>query len=496
MDLLANRVHLTPAAAPVAEPGLEVAMLGHCPVSPSLDRWFRRGDRLFDEIRRVGFGFVADRLRADPSDPIRELYHVPVPLYSSAEFDDLYPGARQADSDYSSTLAGSHTWLPQCVDDFFANGGQKLWVIRVPERSGEEAFLPAGKPDLLDPASLRGIAVPLVLENVGVITLPDLERLRVPARLPDVPNVRLARPAPRFLPCSTVPDTRRLSGRPAQQEPDRLPFRALLERVATSLANHRPDIVCLFSLPLGHESRLGRPVADAAALGELESLRSGQNGHGLRRIQFLFPYLRGPRNALVSAVGIVAGMQARVTVTDGPWRSVAGLPMVTDSKPYPAVNTFEAAALRESPGVGVIAHRSPSTTLDDERLTMPALHPLDYAGSAAGLDSFSSYRSGEIARFLGFLLRTLTRLGESLVFDVDVGDPRPELALETFFRGLHQAGALRGDLPEDAFRIERQFPQEGAVSFDIEIAPAFPIDRVRLTFAHRNGAWTTEAGRV
>lgn len=496
MDLLANRVHLTPAAAPVAEPGLEVAMLGHCPVSPSLDRWFRRGDRVFDEIRRTGFGFVADRLHADPSDPIRELYHVPVPLYSSAEFDELYPGARLADSGYSSTLAGSNAWLSQCVDDFFANGGQKLWLIRVPEGDGEEAFVPAGRPNLLEPQSLRGMAVPLVLENVGVITLPDLERLRVPARLPDVPNVRLAKPEPRFLPCSTIPGTRRLTGRPAPDEPERLPFRALLERITTTLASHRPDIVCLFTLPLGHESRLGRPVADAATLAELESLRSGAKGNALRRIQFLFPYLRGPRNGLVSTVGIVAGLQARVAATEGPWRSVAGLPMTTDSKPYPAVNTFEAAALRESPGVGVIAHRSPSITLDDERLAVPALHPLDYAGSASTLDSFSSYRSGEVARFMGFLLRTLTRLGESLVFNVDVADPRPEIALEAFFRGLHQSGALRGDLPEDAFRIERQFPREGAVSFDIEIAPAFPVDRLRLTFANLNGTWATEASRV
>ena len=82
------------------------------------------------------------------------------------------------------------------------------------------------------------------------------------------------------------------------------------------------------------------------------------------------------------------------------------------------------------------------------------------------------------------------------MFNVDVADPRPELALDAFFRGLHQAGALRGDLPEDAFRIERRFPQEGAVSFDIEIAPAFPIDRLRLTFANRNGTWATEANRV
>lgn len=503
MDLFANRVHLTPATPPVARAGLEVAVLGHCPVSPTLDRLDRRGDVVFDELRRVGYGFVVERLLADPDDPVRELYHVPVPLHSSAEFDDLYPGVRQADTAYRSTLAGRHAWLPQCVDDFFANGGQKLWVIRVPEDDGEAAFLPPSVSNLHEPQSLRGIAVPLVLDEVGVIAMPDLERLRIPATLPDVPNVRLAKPEPRFIPCSAAADTRRLTGQPRQAEPERQSFRLLLERIGTTLATHRPDMVCLFTLPLGHESRLGRPVADAAALADLEDLRSTTSGTSdtqlpgsLRRIQFLFPYLRGQRHKLVSTVGIVAGLQAKVAAAEGPWRSVAGLPMVTDSKPYPAVNTFEATRLRETPGVGVIGHRSPLTTLDDERLAVPALHPLDYAGSASSMQKFNSYRSGEIARFLGYLLRTLTRLGESLVFNVDAADPRPELALEEFFRGLHQAGALRGDLPEDAFRIERRFPQADAVLFDIEIAPAFPIDRLRLTFVNRSGSWAAEVNRV
>jgi len=503
VDLFANRVHLTPATAPVARPALEVAMLGHCTVSPRLERLYRRGDVVFDELRRVGYGFVVDRLLADRDDAVRELFHVPVPLHSSAEFDDLYPGAREVDSGYQSTLAGGLAWLPQCVDDFFANGGQKLWVIRVPESDGEAAFLPPSVSNLHEPESLQGIAVPLILEDVGVIAMPDLERLRVPATLPDVPNVRLAKPEPRFIPCSISADTRRLTGQPRQANPARMSFRLLLEKIGTTLAQHRPDMACLFTLPLGHESRLGRPVADAAALTELEDLRSAASGnsdsqlpYSLRRMQLLFPYLRGQRHKLVSTVGIIAGLQAQMAASEGPWRSVAGLPMTTDSKPYPAVNTFEATRLRESPGVGVVSHRSPLTTLDDERLVVPALHPLDYAGSASGMQRFNGYRSGEIARFLGFLLRALTRLGESLVFNVDASDPRPELALEEFFRSLHQAGALRGDLPEDAFRVERQFPQADAVLFDIEIAPAFPIDRLRLTFANRNGSWAAEANRV
>ena len=123
---------------------------------------------------------------------------------------------------------------------------------------------------------------------------------------------------------------------------------------------------------------------------------------------------------------------------------------------------------------------------------MPALHPLDYGRSPAVSPRLDGYRSGEVARFLGFLLRRLRSLGDTLVFNVDVDDPRPALALEQFFRALHRAGALRGILPEDAFRIERRRPQPGAVVFDIEIVPTFPIDRLRLTFWNRAGNWAAE----
>ena len=126
--------------------------------------------------------------------------------------------------------------------------------------------------------------------------------------------------------------------------------------------------------------------------------------------------------------------------------------------------------------------------LEDERLMVPVLHPKDYA-RAVDPRRFDGYRSAEVGRFMGYLLRQLRALGEALVFDTDPRDPRPGLLLEEFFRRLHDLGALRGAQPEEAFDVRPATTREDLIAFDIEIAPAFPLDRLHLTFFNRAGAW-------
>jgi len=234
----------------------------------------------------------------------------------------------------------------------------------------------------------------------------------------------------------------------------------------------------------------------------LESRRLSRAGAGLKRIQLLFPYLRAPRPSvadrglapwapgadLTSPVGLVAGRQALVSRRDGVWRSIAGQALATAAVPYPPSEGRLALRLRERPGVGVLVQRQGRVELEDERLAVPALHVDDYA-DARDPSRFDGYRSGEIARFIGWLLRRLRRLGETLVFDLDPRDPRPRLLLEELFRHLHRAGALRGKVPEESFRIRPGQRPGNAIAYDIEIAPAFPIDRLRLTFANTDGEW-------
>jgi hypothetical protein len=126
--------------------------------------------------------------------------------------------------------------------------------------------------------------------------------------------------------------------------------------------------------------------------------------------------------------------------------------------------------------------------LDDERLVVPALPPEDH-DRARQQERFDAFRSAELMRFLGYLRRQLQRLGESLVFKADPRDPTPRLVLEDFLRQLHRQGALRGSLPEDAFKITPLRVGEDALVFEVMLAPAMPIDRIRLTFTNRHGEW-------
>ena len=527
-ELMGGRVSLTPRPVRASAPALEAGMLGHLPGRVRLER-LRPAAR--DAMRAVGLGEAMDhlepvappRLGASEIARVRALEHLPVPLLSAAELDDIFPDARNARTDYRSVLAGERAWLPQAVDDYFANGGERLWVLRVPESEGRDGFLPCsadapdGVPALHRPLGLRGLAALLPLPELAVVAAPDLERLLIPARLPDIPRLRLDNPPPLFAPCGQSPsdaprERRARSEMPEPQEPDAT--LAWLGAVLMSLARCRPDIQYLHSLPLQYSGAAGGPSANARVLGLLTDLAArrepedprdaallaelglrGRAAAGLRRIQLLFPYLRGPGVQLASPVGLVAGRQAWMARRVGAWRSMAGQPLITDASPYPPVGSRSAARLRDRPGVGVLVRRRGRVELEDERLVVPALHPDDWLHAGDG-SRFDGYRSGEVNRFVGWLVRRLRALGESLVFVLDPADPRPRLLLEDLFRGLFAAGALRGALPEEAFSVRPGLvgPTSGTavLAYDIELAPAFPIDRLRLTFANRDGEWHVE----
>lgn len=499
-QLLASRIALTPRPLPRLNVALEVAMLGHCPGPVRIERLLALGSAVA-EMRHAGFGAALDALQAGTADAeLQLLHHVPVPVRSSAEFHDIFPAARSTDTTYISTLAGRRAWLPRCVDDFFANGGEKLWVVSIPQEQGLNGFLPAANTQLHDVSTLRGIATALVIASVGSLSLPDLERLQIPARLPDIPRVRLDNPDPQFLPCGTNTDDdhreRRHSSEVALSEmPDPAAFNVLLQGILPFMAQYRPDVQCLLTLPLAYAGELDSPAVDQQALQWLRDIRDGDSGHRLRQMQFLFPYLRGAQFSLHSPAGVIAGKQSARAQHVGPWRSIAALPLQTDGLPYPRLAVAETVSLRDNPGVCVLQQRSGTLQLDDERLVVPALHPEDYA-YANNLQRFDGFRSAEVMRLLGYLQRQLNALGDQLVFNIDYRDPRPRLLLERFFRHLQQQGALRGATAEEAFRIREISSREGAMIYEIMIAPAFPIDRIQLTFTNVDGQWQGGIGGV
>jgi hypothetical protein len=529
--LLADkRIELDARPAPRRQAPVEVVMIGHCPPDGRVE-WKRlaRDLSVLAEIAALGFTAEVERLRAldegasetEPDGALFALYRLPIPIRSLGYFQALFPQAFDTDGTYHSAIAGQAAWLPAAVQDFFAGAERDfgdtrtLWIIRVPESDGVRAFLPQPYANLLEPSELGAFERALLIERVGILALPDLERLLVPRALPDVPRVRLEAPDAVFLPCGTeIDDTHRERRRsdeiPAADAP-LAPIDIVLPILRT-LARLRPDMQCLLTLPLDMRPKdeLPAPARDfldhiARIAGEVGSEAGGGTGDGspgvslhaeladkLRQLQLLWPYLRSAEYPLASPCGLVAGMQARVSQSHGVWRSIAGRPLPGTALPWPPVTQQQAAALREAPGVTVLLTRAGKLQVDDEALCVPCLPAADLRRMSAAQRAQAHWRSAEVVRFMGWLRRELKVLGEQLLFDMDPRDPRAELALRAFFERLHAAGALRGTRPERAYRI-REIPAGGTtIAFEIEIAPAYPIDRLRVTFLQDRHAALTD----
>ncbi|HWK55472.1 MAG TPA: hypothetical protein VNR18_13930 [Hyphomicrobiales bacterium] len=490
-DFLGARVSLNPRPARQRRAALEEAMLGHSPGRVRVARLLQLPD-LIGEIRGLGYGRRLDAMARGEADT---LAHLPLPLHSVAEFDDIFPEARRASTRYQSVLAGDRAWLPWAVEDFFANGGEKLWVIVVPEEEGADGFMPNPGVSPLEVDNLRGLGLLAILERVGLFALPDLERLQIPAGLQDIPRKRLRNPTPQFLPCTVNTDDDHRERRYSEELPvpvAPLPLVQLLRRFLPLLEKQRGEAQCLFTLPLDHSPLLDSPVLHPQEREALDVAARAVDGYRLRQVQFVFPYLRSAKRKLATPVGLLAGLMAESARRRGVWRSVAGLPMIGDGHPYPPLTLADTLELRQRPGIGIVQARSGRLMLDDERLTVPALARGDYDSRNIGSPALDGYRSGEVARFIGYLRRELRELGESLVFNVGAQDPRPRLVLEKFFTDLHRSGALRGALPEQAFTIRQLNAPDSVIAFEIEVAPAFPIDRLVLTFVNRDAEWSAE----
>lgn len=497
----------------------EVVMLGHCGGKADLSQL---SNDALAEISSLGLVEQATNIKAiqakilpgDLLDDLSEddessaalttdqihlesLYNIPVPILSLADFQALFPQSTQWEAAYKSQLAGSEYWLPKAVADFFNDsetlptGAKKLWLIRVNEADGQHGFLPEESCDLTEIGRLSGLHLALLPPGAGLITMPDLERLQIPQQLPDVPRVRLQNPAPAFLPCSQKQpaedghrERRNSNEMPGFTEHWSAPWstKKIVANIIQPIHKYRPDMQCLWSLGMEYDNSRGTPGLSTQALDDLKALRNNASyRNGLHRIQFIFPYLRSDEK-IYSANGLLSGLIASQSVQLGTWRSVAGVALADTGLPYPPIDHRLAAQLRESHGLGLLVRQAGRTCLDDERL---ANSYTPKYGQASGDES--AQRSGELVRFMGFLQRKLLRLGESILFAMDPLDPRPMLLLEQFFDRLHDQGALRGGLAREAYRIEQIPTDESVLTYEIQIAPAFSIDLIRLSFSHQRG---------
>ena len=520
--LLANeRIEIDARPAPSTSIVLETVMLGHCPGAP---QWRRlvSDELLMHEITALGFAKECARLRelagntppelSQADTALLSLYNFPIPIYSFGQFRSLFPQAFDSNTKYQTRLGGKRAWLPLAVQDFFENSGYsqrlKLWVIRVEEKEEDDKqplqpFLPKPNANMTEPETLGAFERALLIPGAGLLALPDFERLSIPVDKAQSFPLEFNQSEPAFMPCSRGTNHETQSDFRLRDEPTETPekksdtptpYQTAVASINLTLAQYRPDMQCLLTVPLCElpDSSLPKPefgfldfvakMADIAKKDASITTSRSKFHTPLRHMQLIYPYLRGPDRTLSSAVGLVTGMQAAVSQRHGPWHSIGGRPLPGRSLPWPPVQHNEVIAMRNYPGITVLQHQAGRTLVDDERMCTPLLSAVQLSFLNNAKRNNDHWHSAETMRFMGWIRRQLQALGEKMIFNVDARDPRPEIALRNFFIRLYALGALRGKKAEESFILKQNQGDHQTLSFDIEIAPAFPIDRIRITF--------------
>ena len=432
------RVQLADPYPVAAAPDLEAVFVGGAPVAAVPGAV----PTAVDAARRLGFTPGDDGFSA-----------IPLAFTSVAAFDAAFPA--------------DDSWLARGVRDYFSAGGQRAWVVRVLAGSESliDACVPAGVAGGPPVAPATGLEIAMQVPSAGLVVLPDLEQLCLAAEPSGQALPLPPRPVPAFrpvadpLPPSAPALPSGAAGEPAGPA-------ALLQRISAALAAQRPDMLALFALPIGADAgdSMNRLVVRARRY-----LASDAGGPNWPQVQALAPLVRSVFGVVASPSGLVAGAQAASARTSGVWRSIAGRALPLGYTPLRRIESNALDQLRSS-GVAVLRFVDGRTTLDDDVLALPET------------DANAGRRAAGTRRLMGWLVRSLRRFGEQLLFE-NLKDGAPvELILLDLFAALLRRGALNGRQLSDAVTIARRNTPDGAVIFDIGVAAAVAVERIQLRF--------------
>ena len=379
------------------------------------------------------------------------------------------PLAFTSAASFLAAFPGDGSWLSLAVQDYFAAGAERAWVVRVEVDPGQplDAYVslaPAEAGSLPE----TGVDIALLVPTAGLLVLPDLEYACLEGSLPPPavpvapPQPPVFRPASEFVTVAPPPVAPLPPGAALVRPYD------VLTRVSAALAAQRQDMMLLFALPLGADQT--QTVSQLVARAGTYLYGDAQQGPDLPRVQAFAPLLRNFAGAVATPSGQVAGVLAAAAESNGVWRSIAGRALPLGSTPMRRIESVALDGLREL-GVSALRFGTVSTVLDGDVLALR-----DVPANAAA-------RSGGTRRLMGWLLRSLQQFGEQLVFENVLDDGRVELILMDLFDDLFSQGALIGQQVTDAVTITRSNPAPNAVDFDIAINAAVALETIQLSFA-------------
>jgi hypothetical protein len=382
---------------------------------------------------------------------------------------------------FAAAFPGDDGWLARAVRDFFNAGGRRAWVVRVAVDPARplDAHVTRALPLPADGLT-AGVAIAMQVPSAGLLLLPDLEYLCLAASLPPAslpPAAPAASPQPRgFRPLADLV----APPRPAVAAPPSVaaPLRPhdVLTAVSAMLAQRRPDMLCLFALPIGADQTQSVPAlvqrATAYVRGDPPpgAVRGDPPaGADLPQVQAFVPLLRDAAGDIATPSGLVAGFLAATAETDGVWRSIAGRTLPLGATPLRRIESNALDNLRQA-GVATLRFAPGGTALEDDIL------------ACRDTPANASRRAAGTRRLMGWLLRNLHGFGEQLVFENVLDDGRVELILAELFATLFKRGALNGGQVSDAVTIARRAAADNAVEFDIGVNAAVALETIRLRF--------------
>jgi hypothetical protein len=451
------------------------------------------------------------------------LLDVPVPIDSWSTFDYLFAWDQRPVSPDGALRGG--TYLGAAVRSFFAQGGQRCYVVRVgdpwpfnapreqrlnqierlvPGYRPQSRSLFSGSPS--DRGSWHGVGHLFGLPDVAFLGLPDLadgvaaDRPALPTQSPvaeeDLPEtfVVCSDPAPAPPPDSGV---RQL---PAPRC-DGLGYGEWvrsLHLVASLLERHqhqgslRPvQLVAAIPLPLAGtpaEQDLWAVLGDDSAPGLTTD--PADDGIASRFVQLVYPWVRTPGSAalpeqLESPEGLLIGLLARNALSRGTYRGAANSALGDVFSVVPLLSQRQQWAVQ-----GAIGRRS-RALIDRVSLLGPTPDGLQLLSDVTtSLDE--RYRPASVNRLVAGLIRAARQLGEELVFEAS-GEylwMRLEESLDGLLQSLFAAGALRGTTAAEAYgvRCDRTTMTQndldhGRVIAQMQINPALPVEQITVVLA-------------